>query len=115
MDEKAGGVTVYGLKACDRCRAAVKALAAAGHQVRLVDVRVEPLDDSVRARFLAHFGEALLNRQSTTWRALPEDARSQSPAALLADHPALMKRPVIEAGQALHLGWDAGVKDALGL
>jgi arsenate reductase-like glutaredoxin family protein len=113
MDEKAGGVTVFGLKACDTCRAAVKALEAAGRDVRLVDVRAEPLDDAARARFLDAFGEALVNRRSTTWRGLSEAERTRAPEALLADHPALMKRPVIEAGGALYLGWDAAVKGAL--
>ena len=115
MDEKAGDVTVFGLKACDSCRAAVKALEASGRAVRLVDVRAEPLDAATRARFLGAFGAALVNRRSTTWRGLSEAERARPPEALLADHPALMKRPVIEAGGALHLGWDAGVKGALGL
>lgn len=115
MDEKAGGVTVYGLKACDTCRAAVKALAAAGHDVALVDVRAEPLSEAQLARFLGAFGDALVNRRSTTWRTLSEAERARAPEVVLADHPALMKRPVIAVGGALHLGWDAGVKGALGL
>jgi arsenate reductase-like glutaredoxin family protein len=115
MDEKAGGVTVWGLKACDTCRAAVKGLAASGREVRLVDVRAEPLKAAELARFLEAFGEALVNRRSTTWRGLSEQERARAPEALLADHPALMKRPVIEAGGALYLGWDAGVREALGL
>ncbi len=115
MDEKAGGVTVFGLKACDTCRAAVKALEASGREVRLVDVRAEPLEGAQLARFLGAFGEALVNRRSTTWRGLSEAERARAPEVLLADHPALMKRPVIAAGGALYLGWDAGVKGALGL
>ncbi|MBF9058557.1 arsenate reductase [Rhodobacterales bacterium HKCCSP123] len=108
-------MTVYGLKACDTCRAAVKALEASGRAVRLVDVRAEPLEAAQLARFLGAFGEALVNRRSTTWRGLSEAEQARPPEALLADHPALMKRPVIEAGGALHLGWDAGVRGALGL
>ncbi|MEO1152879.1 MAG: ArsC/Spx/MgsR family protein, partial [Pseudomonadota bacterium] len=37
------------------------------------------------------------------------------PSALLAQHPTLMKRPVIEVDKALHLGWTAEVRAALGL
>ena len=104
---------IYGLKACDTCRAAVKALTAAGHEVALVDIRATPLDPADRARFLAAFGDALVNRRSTTWRGLSEAERAGAPEALLAAHPALMKRPVIDTGTALYLGWDAGVRAAV--
>ena len=104
---------IYGLKTCDTCRKAVKALEGRG--AVLVDIRTEPLDPATRARFLEAFGEALVNRRSTTWKGLSEAERAGAPETLLADHPALMKRPVIEAGGRLHLGWDDGVKAALGL
>jgi arsenate reductase-like glutaredoxin family protein len=108
-----GGMIVYGLKACDTCRAAVKALTAAGHAVELVDVRAAPLSRADLERFHAAFGAALVNRRSTTWRGLSEAERAGAPVDLLAAHPTLMKRPVIEAGGALHLGWGAEVKAAL--
>lgn len=104
---------IYGLKTCDSCRAAVKTLAGRG--AVLLDVRETPLDAETRARFLEAFGEALVNRRSTTWRGLSEAERAAAPEALLAAHPALMKRPVIEDGAALYLGWDAGVRASLGL
>lgn len=104
---------IYGLKTCDTCRKALKALEGRG--AVLVDIRAEPLAPETRARFRAAFGEALVNRRSTTWKALSEAERATAPEALLAAHPALMKRPVIEAGGALHLGWDDGVRAALGL
>jgi len=105
---------LYGLKTCDTCRRALKALAAAGHAVRFVDVRAEPLDDATRAAFLAEFGDALVNTRSTTWRGLSEEERAGTPADLLAAHPALMKRPVIRADDgALYLGWGKEVQAAL--
>jgi arsenate reductase len=63
-------VTVYGLRNCDTCRTAIRALAEAGHDAVLVDVRETPLDDATRARFLDAFGDALVNTRSTTWRGL---------------------------------------------
>ena len=104
---------LYGIKSCDTCRAAQKALEAAGHRPVFVDVRAEPLSEAELARFEAAFGDALVNRRSTTWRGLSEDQRAGSTVALLAAHPTLMKRPVIEADGALYLGWGPDVKGAL--
>lgn len=104
---------LYGLKSCDTCKKAQKALQAAGHEVTFIDVRQTPLSPEVRARFLTRFGEALVNRRSTTWRGLDDAARAEPPEALLAAHPALMKRPVIVAGDTDYLGWDKDVIAAL--
>lgn len=104
---------VYGLKNCDACRKAIKELAEAGREPVLIDVRADGLDAADRTRFLEAFGDSLVNRRSTTWRGLSEEERAQDPAALLAAHPALMKRPVIEAEGRLFLGWDKAVRAAL--
>ncbi|MBD3680083.1 MAG: arsenate reductase [Rhodobacteraceae bacterium] len=99
-------MTIFGLRACDTCRKAETALSAAGKDVNFVDIRAEPLERSDFERFFNALGEALVNRRSTTWRGLSEEARAADPLALLTAHPTLMKRPVIEAGGTLTLGWD---------
>lgn len=98
---------VWGLKNCDSCRKAVKALEAAGHVIEYVDVRADGMNGGDLERFFAAFGEALVNKRSTTWRGLSEAERAGDPVQLLAAHPTLMKRPVIEADGQLTLGWDA--------
>ena len=103
-------IILYGIPTCDTCRAARKALEDAGKSVVFRDVRAEPLDAETLARFHATLGDGLINRRSTTWRGLSEDARAGDPVALLAAHPTLMKRPVIEANGTLTLGWDAKSK-----
>ncbi len=102
---------VYGIKSCDTVRKAMKDLAAAGNAPELVDLRETPLEVSVWKRFLDDFGEALINRRSTTWRGLDEVERGADPLRLLTDHPTLMKRPVIEQGDRRTLGWDAKVRE----
>ncbi|MBV7410289.1 arsenate reductase family protein [Maritimibacter sp. DP1N21-5] len=97
---------VYGIKSCDKVRAAMKALEAAGYAPGLVDIRETPLGAAAFERFHAAFGAALVNRKSTTWRGLGEDERQADVMALLAAHPTLMKRPVIEGEGRLTLGWD---------
>ncbi|GGE34234.1 arsenate reductase [Primorskyibacter flagellatus] len=102
---------LYGLKNCDTCRAARKALPEA----EFVDVRESPLDRSILESALERFGDALVNRSSTTWRGLSEDARARPPLDLLADHPTLMKRPLIVEGDRMLLGWTAATRADLGV
>lgn len=100
---------LYGLKSCDTCRKALKSLPNAV----LHDVRAEGLPENVARAAHERFGAALINRQSTTWRNLDEASRAGEPLALLAAHPALMKRPLIEADGRLYLGWGKDVQAAL--
>lgn len=108
-------IDVLGLKTCDTCRAAVKALAAAGLEPRLRDIRVEPLSRAERAVLIDAFGEDLVNPRSATWRGLPETDRKLPPDELLSRHPAVMKRPVIRADGRMHQGWTPETRAALGL
>ena len=101
---------LYGLKNCDTCRKALKALVAAGYEAELVDVREAPVSVDVLAGWYAAFGAALLNTRSTTWRGLSESERAGDPLALLAANPALMKRPVIEQADKRTLGWTAAAQ-----
>ena len=103
--------TIYGLGNCDTCRKARKALP----QAEFVDVRAEGLPDALRDAALATFGAQLINTRSTTWRGLDDVARAQDPVALLAAYPTLMKRPLIQSGDTLHLGWTKPVQAALGV
>lgn len=103
-------VTVFGMKACDTCRKALKELKKSGKNVVLRDVRTEPLSREQIGSFLEAFGNDLVNRHSATWRSLGEDERQAPVEQLLANHPALMKRPVIDDGLQVTLGWDKAVK-----
>ena len=100
---------IYGLKTCDTCRKAIKALPNA----RFVDVRSEGVPKDVIWAALAIFGEKLVNTRSTTWRGLNETERQGAPEDLLAAHPTLMKRPLIDDGGTLYLGWTKDVQTAL--
>lgn len=107
-------LTLYGLKNCDTCKKAIKALEGAGQVVTFVDIRAEADLQTKVPVWLASVGsELLVNRRSTTWRTLSEDARASDPEALLVANPTLIKRPVMEAGQAVHVGWSKDVQAAL--
>lgn len=103
----------FGLKTCDTCRKAQKALLAAGFDLDVVDVRADGVEVADLERFLSEFGDALVNTRSTTWRGLDDQERAKSPIELLQAHPTLMKRPVIEQNGDYFLGWGKDVQSEL--
>jgi len=100
----------YGLKTCDTCRKALKSLAAAGHSPKVIYVRKGGVSPEDLTEIISHFGDAAINRASTTWRGLSDAEKASDPAALLAAHPTLMKRPVIVNGDVWTIGWKADVQ-----
>jgi Spx/MgsR family transcriptional regulator len=110
-------MTFYGLKNCDSCRAALKALDGADIQVEFQDVRNDGVPDEALRRALdEHGADKVINRRSTTWRGLDQAEREGDPVDLLKAHPALMKRPLIVlADGATMIGWDDGARAAMGL
>jgi len=100
---------ILGLKNCDNCRKARRALPAA----EFVDIRDVPLTLAEITDLFQVFGDDLVNRKSTTWRGLSEVERAADPVTLLGEHPALMKRPVILDGSQAFLGWSTEVRDKI--
>ncbi len=111
---------LHGLKNCDTCRKALKALSAAGMDHAFKDVRADGVSREQIASWAAAAGwEKLLNTKSTTWRGLADadkqDVDEAKAVALMAEHPTMLKRPVIEADGAVTVGWSAEVQAGLGL
>lgn len=108
---------LFGLKNCDSCKKAMKALDAAGVAFDFVDIRAEADLASVVPVWLDKTGsKALINTRSTTWRSLDDAQRGRAetdPAGLLAENPTLVKRPVIDTGDEVHVGWSDKVLEAV--
>ena len=103
-------LTVYGIKSCDTCRKARKYLAENDIEFRFHDVRDDGLDIQMLERWSGRIEwEKLLNRQSLTWRKIPEVDREgmtkNRAFALMLDQPTLVKRPVLEAPQFMAVGF----------
>lgn len=101
---------IYGIKNCDRCRAARRWLSEHGLRVSFVDLKAQPPSDADIDRWIREIGwQRLLNRMSRTWRELPEEKKKDldapSAARLLLAHPLLLKRPVLVRGSQLHVGF----------
>ena len=105
-------ITVYGIPQCDTVRKARAWLAARGVEHQFHDFKKLGVPPGALQRWMqSPQGPRLLNRQGTTWRRLDaaEQARAADApgtAALLQAHPSLIKRPVVDWGDALTVGFD---------
>ena len=103
-------LTVYGIKSCDTCRKALRYLKDHDYEHRFYDVRDEGLNIQMLERWADRIDwDKLVNRQSLTWRRIPEVDRSdmtrEKAFALMIEQPTLMKRPVFEHEAFLAVGF----------
>ena len=97
---------IYGLKNCDKCRAARKVL----QNAEFIDIRQVPFSVTVIKKLIDTCGNEIVNKKSTTWRALPEIDRQLPLIELLQAYPALMKRPIIKDQNGnFSVGWTAQI------
>lgn len=109
-------ITLYGIKNCDTCRRARKAMDHSGIPYQYHDLR----EDGLSAALLEHILEKVpvltaLNKRSTTWRNLPEEEKQAMDAnrarELLLAHPTLLKRPLLDTGDEIRVGFRDGDYD----
>lgn len=105
-------ITLYGIKTCDTCRKARKALDAQGTPYHYHDLREDGLSAEQLDAFLARTElSMLLNTRSTTWRALNASDQQTAKAdlgharQLMLIQPTLLKRPVLDTGDRLVIGF----------
>ena len=103
-------ITLYGIKACDTMQKARAWLDGRGVAYLFHDYKTLGLDRGVLEDWARRVGwEVLLNRTGTTFRKLPEADKSGLDAAraidLMLAQPSMVKRPVLDAGGALTVGF----------
>ena len=103
-------LTVFGIKSCDTCRKARKYFAEKDIEYQFHDVRDDGLGIQMLERWAARIDwTKLLNKQSLTWRKVPEvdrDDMTQDRAfALIIENPTLLKRPVLESDTFIAVGF----------
>ncbi len=110
---------IFGIKSCDTCRKARNWLDENGKSHQWRDLREEPVDSARLKRWLDELGpEQMINRRSTTWRQLDESSREKAmnpatAAAVIEQHPTLIKRPVFETGNRVMVGFNESVRQSL--
>ena len=104
---------LHGIVNCDTVKKARAWLDARGIAYDWIDFRKTPPSAGDLARWSRAVGwEALLNRRGTTWRALDDATKAavrdeRSAIALMQVRPTLIKRPVLEAGPEVIVGFAA--------
>ena len=102
--------TIYGIKACDTMKKARDWLDGHGVTYGFHDYKAVGIDRARLEAWSQAVGwEVLLNRSGTTFRKLPEaDKQNLTEAkaiALMIDNPSMIKRPVLDLGDQLVVGF----------
>ena len=112
-------VTIYGIKNCDTMKKARTFLDGQGVAYAFHDYKVAGIDRARLDGWVRKVGwEVLLNRSGTTFRKLPEAEREglteKKAVDLMLAQPSMIKRPVLEAGGKLLVGFKPDQYAALG-
>ena len=103
-------LTLYGIPNCDTVKKARTWLDARGVAYAFHDYKKLGIDAASLNRWAnAVSWEPLLNRAGTTFKKLPDDDKAAidraKAIALMIAHPSMIKRPVVEGGADLLVGF----------
>jgi arsenate reductase (glutaredoxin) len=111
-------ITIYGIKNCDTMKKARAWLDGHGVKYDFHDYKCAGIAKNKLKAWSDRLGwETLLNRAGTTFRKLPdadkEGLTEKKALALMLAQPSMIKRPVLEVGSKLLVGFspDAYAKD----
>jgi arsenate reductase len=112
--------TLHGIRNCDTMKKARSWLDAHGVRYVFHDYKLSGIDEATLRRWAGITGwEVLLNRAGTTFRALPEadkaDLDTAKAVRLMLANPSMIKRPVLESGSTLLVGFKPEAYLAAGL
>lgn len=101
---------LYGIRNCDTVKKATKWLESNGIDFEFMDLKKIELSPVEINRWLELHGlDKVINKRSTTWKALDSDAKEalsiDNAAALIKANPTLIKRPLIDQGKSIHTGF----------
>ena len=110
-------VTIYGIPNCDTMKKARVWLDQHGVEHVFHDYRKAGVDRARLGGWVAEHGwETILNRAGTTFRVLPDAAKSELNAAkaveLMLAQPGMIKRPVLDLGDRRIVGFKPAVYEA---
>lgn len=110
---------LYGIPNCNTVKKACAWLTENGIAIPFHDFRKQGISEELLKSWMKQISwEKLVNRQGTTWRQLPDEAKAavcdESSAVRLAlEKPSVIKRPVLEVGGEITLGFDEATYQSL--
>lgn len=111
-------IVLHGIRNCDTVKKAKAFLDGRGVDYRFHDFKSEGVSQAQLRRWCeAHGWSQVLNRAGTTFRKLPEEAKADLDEArairLMLEQPSMIKRPVLESGETIHIGFKPAQYEAL--
>lgn len=105
-------ITMYGIKNCDTIKKARRFLDSHNIDYQFHDYKTDGVNKTLLQNLIKRHGwETVLNKRGTTWRKLDDSVKSgtdeSNAAALLAEHPSMVKRPVLVIGKTTLIGFSA--------
>jgi arsenate reductase len=105
-------IRVYGIKNCDTMKKAMNWLSDNGVAHEFIDYKKAGVAEANLPDWAARAGwEKLLNTRGLMWKKLSDEERAAVDHAkalkLMAQYPALIKRPVLDTGADLIVGFSA--------
>lgn len=103
-------IRIYGIRNCDTMKKAFAWLNRHEIEYQFHDFKKLGLDASLLDGWIARIGwESLLNRRGMIWRKLDDDAKANidlhSARTIMLGTPSIIKRPVLDCGDTLTLGF----------
>ncbi|QAY96587.1 ArsC family reductase [Methylovirgula ligni] len=113
-------ITIYGIKNCDTMKKARAWLDAHGIAYVFHDYKSAGIDRAHLEKWIKTAGwETVLNRAGTTFRKLPDADKTgldaQKAITLMLAHPSSIKRPVLEFGGKILIGFQPEIYEGAGI
>ena len=104
--------TVYGIKNCDTMKKAFAWLEGHGIVYAFHDYKKLGADEALLKKWAVRAGwEKLINTRGPSFRKLPPEKQAslteKKAFALMLENPSMIKRPILETGKTLLVGFDA--------
>ncbi len=107
--------TIYGIKNCNTMKKAFDFLNQNGIAHEFFDYKKSVLSQDDFAKFVATFGEKVINKQGTTYRKLDDTTKTVLTSGdvsamyeIVKDNLSVLKRPIVVGDDVALIGFDEG-------